>query len=436
MGRRFAARPARFLRARFLSGHPGGYNQAAARPRIAMIIPLRTDCPLRRVPWMNWGLIAANVAVFLATTSFSNGVHGPLVKFHGMPAKQALALDPQDPAIWQFFTYQFLHENWLHILGNMLFLYIFGNNINDRMGQWGYLGFYLAGGVIAGLGHALFAQSPVIGASGAVAAVTGAYLVLLPRSNITVFYFFFIFGAVEIPSLWFVAFTFVMDLIGQLHPEWIGGREAVAHLAHITGTLYGAGVCLVLLAAGLMPRDQLDVLAMLSRWNRRRQYRSMVSRGYDPFGHSPPPAHEKEEVDPRSVRLLEMRAEISEAIAHHNLPHAAFIFLELKKLDPSQVLSRQAQLDVANQLASQQLYPQAAEAYEQFLSHYPNFEQIEQVELMLGVIYARYLGQYDRARQLLLRALARLHTERQIQWARAELARIESLISAPGGPNP
>ena len=129
-----------------------------------------------------------------------------------------------------------------------------------------------------------------------------------------------------------------------------------------------------------------------------------------------------------------LRAEISEAIAHHNLPHAAFLYLELKKLDSTQVLSRQAQLDVANQLASQQAYAEAADAYEQFLTHYPNFEQIEQVELMLGVVYGRYLQKYERARQLLLRALARLHTEREIQWARSELARIDPLIAASRGP--
>jgi membrane associated rhomboid family serine protease len=400
-----------------------------------MIIPLRTDCPLRRVPWMNWGLIAANVVVFLATTSFgSDGhLHGPWLMFHGVASKQYFALNPRDPAIWQYITYQFLHENWLHIIGNMLFLYIFGNNINDRMGQLGYLGFYLAGGVIAGAGHAAFETSPVIGASGAVAAVTGAYLILLPRSNITIFYFFFLFGEVEIPSLWFVLFTFAQDVLAQFFPDMLGGRESVAHAAHITGTLFGATLCLILLAVGLMPRDQFDVLALLTRWNRRRQYRSMVSQGYDPFGYVPPANQPRPaEIDPRSARILELRAEISEAIAHHNLPKAVAQFLELKKVDPAQVLSRQAQLDVANQLASQQYYPQAAEAYEQFLSHYPNFDQIEQVELMLGVVYARYLQNYERARQLLLRALARLHGDGQIKWARTELARIEPLIAMPG----
>jgi membrane associated rhomboid family serine protease len=399
-----------------------------------MLIPLRTDCPLRRFPWMNWSLIAINILIYILTaTSTDPNSHGPLAFYHGRPVRDLLALDPQNPVLWQYFTYQFLHEGWLHVLGNMLFLYIFGNNINDRMGNFGYLGFYLAGGVVAGIGYAAFDPAPVIGASGAVAAVTGAYLVLLPRSNITLLFFFFYVGPIEISSLWFVLFTFLQDILGEVQPKLLGGTESesVAHMAHITGTCFGAILCLVLLGLRLLPRDQFDMLALVARWNRRRQYRNMVSQGYNPFGYVPPQPVDvrPQELDPRTMRILEIRAEISEAIAHHNLPHAAYLFLELKKLDQTQVLSRQAQLDVANQLASQQFFEQAADAYEQFLTHYPNFEQIEQVELMLGVIYARYLNHYERARQLLLRALARLHTEREIQWARSELSRIEPLIT-------
>jgi membrane associated rhomboid family serine protease len=403
-----------------------------------MLIPLRTDCPLRSFPWTNWSLIAINIIIYMLTSISSDQTsHGPLAFYHGQAVRDLLALNPQDPVLWKYFTYQFLHESWLHVLGNMLFLYIFGNNINDRMGNLGYLAFYLAGGVMAGIGFAAFDQSPVIGASGSVAAVTGAYLILLPRSNITLLFFFFYVGPIEISSLWFVCFMFLQDVIGEVRPQLLGSMESesVAHMAHITGTVFGAVLCLILLGFRLLPRDQFDMLTMVARWNRRRQYRSMVSQGYDPFAYVPPQPVDvrPQELDPRTNRMLEIRAEVSEAIAHHNLPHAAYLFLELKKLDPSQVLSRQAQLDVANQLASQQFFPQAAEAYEQFLTHYPNFEQIEQVELMLGVIYARYLQRYERARQLLLRALARLHTEREIQWARAELARIEPLLTPPQG---
>jgi len=313
---------------------------------------------------------------------------------------------------------------------NMLFLYIFGNNVNDRMGHLGYLGFYLAGGVFAGVGHALTQAAPVVGASGAVAAVTGAYLVLFPRSSITIIYLLFFIGTIEIPSMWFIAFFFAKDVVLNFSAEPTG----TAHMAHVFGTVFGFGVCFALLSVQLLPRDQFDVVALVQRWNKRRQYRDMVSRGYDPFGYIPPAgarAVEQEPLaatDPKLQKIQDLRAEISEAVAHHNHPRAALLFQELKRLDSQQVLSRQAQLEVANQLASQQLYAEAADAYEQFIKHYANFDQIEQVELMLGLIYARYLGAYEQAREYLLRAMARLHGEREVSLARAELARIDDLL--------
>src|SRR5207237_1453442 len=117
-------------------------------------------------------------------------------------------------------------------------------------------------------------------------------------------------------------------------------------------------------------------------------HQSLVAAGFDPFGPTAPPAPPREartaetvaaerrrlqREDARVERIKELRAQVYESIAHHNLPHAAILFIELKNLDRHQVLSRQAQLDVANQLASQQFHEQAADAYEQFLTHYPNF---------------------------------------------------------------
>jgi membrane associated rhomboid family serine protease len=395
-----------------------------------MFIPIRTDSPLRRTPYMNWALILANVAVFI----FVN----VLQRDHGEAIKIKYWLNPGDPHLINYFTSLFLHESIGHIGGNMLFLYIFGNNVNDRLGQLGYLAFYLAGGVFSGIGYVMFSHVPVLGASGAISAVTGAYLVLLPRSHITIFYFFFYIGTLEIPGLWFVLIFFVQDLVGVLRqyaPEFLRTSSETAHLAHISGTVFGAGVCMILLATRMLPRDPFDILSLGQRWNRRRQYRDLVARGYNPFEFSadrPPdrvaaPASAAPP-DPRTQRILELRAQIGQAIANHDMAGAAALYLQLKEIDPAQVLGRQAQLDVSNQLASQQMYTQAAEAYELFLRTYPNFEQIEQVELMLGVVYARYLRQYERARQLLLLALARLHTDREIEWAKAELSRIAPLV--------
>ena len=85
-----------------------------------MLIPLHTDCPLKRIPWVNWALIALNIVIFMLTSYNDPNSHGPLAIYHGQSVRDMFALDPQNPALWQYFTYQFLHENWLHVLGNML----------------------------------------------------------------------------------------------------------------------------------------------------------------------------------------------------------------------------------------------------------------------------------------------------------------------------
>src|SRR5215210_8958723 len=138
-----------------------------------MILPLRTDSPLRNTPWVNWALILANIIAY----GFEKGY------YPGDARPGTYALSATDPRLYQFFTSLFLHANVQHIFFNMLFLYIFGNNVNDKMGHLGYLALYLAGGVFSGIGWLIFERHGyALGASGAISAVTGAYLVLLPRS--------------------------------------------------------------------------------------------------------------------------------------------------------------------------------------------------------------------------------------------------------------
>jgi membrane associated rhomboid family serine protease len=382
------------------------------------MIPIRTDSPLRHTPWMNWGIIAVNVALFLLQ--------------HRMPSLQhKLALNPRMPTVLEFLTYSLVHANGAHLVGNMLFLYIFGNNVNDKMGHIGYLGFYLAAGVFSGIVYTTGGDTKmVIGASGAVSAITGAYIVLFPRAHVTVLFFFFYVAVFEWPSIWFIAFFFLKDLV----MNFSGAPTGVAHAAHLGGTIFGFLICFVLLYLQLLPRDHFDVVALAKQWNRRRQFRDLTASGYDPFGYServrvenrlPAPVTEQQ------TRAQELKAQIAQAHADHDHARAADLYLELKTVDREQVLSRQAQLEIANQLASQQKYPEAAEAYESFLRHYKNFEQVEQVELMLGLIYARYLQRYTHAREILLRAMARLHGDRELGLAREELKRIEPLIAPP-----
>ena len=203
------------------------------------MIPLRDTNRPRYFPVMNWILIIANVLVFLFELGLSSG---QLERFIGTFAlvPSRLQSQPTTYAI-TIFTSMFMHAGWFHILSNMWVLFIFGDNVEDRMGPVPYLIFYLLGGTAAALLQTYVGTGsniPVLGASGAIAAVLGAYIFLFPSARIVslVFIVFFI-TIVEVPALIFIGFWFVTQLFSGLAS--IGAVEGVAWWAHIGGFLVG-----------------------------------------------------------------------------------------------------------------------------------------------------------------------------------------------------
>jgi membrane associated rhomboid family serine protease len=337
-------------------------------------------------------------------------------------------LNPAWPSLWQFVSYAFLHGGRMHIFGNMYFLYMFGNNVNDKLGHIGYVCLYLAGAVFSAIGHSLLHSNPVLGASGAVAAVTGAYLVFFPQSVITVLYWFFLIGTVNISALYFIVFKLIVwDNI----VEPTISVSAIAYDAHLAGYAFGIAATVLLLATGLVGRSQFDLWAMIKRWRRRRQYFDTVAAGYDPFKgqtlsrqikvkeiKKTPAQKEPEE------KITHLRAAIVERIEQANIAAASELYLELIQLDPEQVLPRQTLLDIANQLAAAARPAEAAQAYEKFLTYYKNYEYIEQVQLMLGILYARYLNQPGPAKLHLQAAREKLVDAGQIKMCDETLAEL------------
>jgi len=396
-----------------------------------MLLPIRTNIWPRRTPYANYALIAANVVIFLLSYGgpFKHDLGQVSVISPIRPWAVPWLLVPADWQYWQFLTYAFLHGSYMHIIANMFFLYLFGNNINDKLGHSWYVLFYLAGAVVSGIGHTLVnlhSPYPTLGASGAVAAVTGAYVVLFPQTLITVLYWFFFIGTVEVPALWFIGFKMILfdNMIARLTP-------GVAYDAHLAGYAYGIGITLLLLATRLVSSSSFDLWAMIRHWNRRRLYRDTVASGYDAFtgtgARKPVEAREvrRPAGDPREqARIEQIRSEISRWITQRNLPAAADLYLELMRIDREQVLSRQHLLDVANQLASDHRTTEAAHAYEQFLTHYGSYEYVEQVELMLGILYSRYLHKPQEALQHLQRAGEKLSDPNQLEMCRQEIARL------------
>ncbi len=377
-----------------------------------MIIPIRTDRRLQHTPWVNYALIFINVAIFLLTRHQL-----------GSASVFRFMLNPQFPAIDQFITYQFLHAGWMHLIGNMLFLYIFGNSVEDRLGKVGYLAFYLAGGVMAGFGHAMLESSPVLGASGSVAAVSGAYLALFPKSNVTILYFFFLIGFIELPSMWLIGFYIAQDLFFELMG---GGR--VAYLAHLAGYAFGFATGIGLLKVRLLPREPYDMLTMIEQRRRRAQFTKMTRDGFQPWDANNPgapgPVEPPKPPTPAEQAIMDKRAAIAAAMNAHDVAAAANRYLELLELDDQQVLGQQHHLDIANQLMSAGHHHKAAHAYELFLDTYRAYPNREQVQLILGVIYARYLGRTARARDLLTEAIPKLHDSGEKDLAQQILAQI------------
>jgi membrane associated rhomboid family serine protease len=176
---------------------------------------------------------------------------------------------PVNEAPWwvTLFTSMFMHGGWLHILGNMLFLWVFGNNIEERLGRLGFALFYVLAGLIAVYTQSVIDTSstaPTIGASGAIAGVLGAYALLYPRARVlTLIFIVFFVTLVEIPALILLALWFILQFIPALGQVAVqsGGGQGVAYFAHVGGFLFGLAVAGVLLlrTGGREPEPRLPV---------------------------------------------------------------------------------------------------------------------------------------------------------------------------------
>lgn len=390
------------------------------------LLPLRTSIYPKKTPYANYILIAANFVVFMLSME-----HVPGGGFWDLQLRnwaQQFMLFPDHPYIWQFVTYAFLHGSIMHILGNMYFLYIFGNNVNDKLGNVGYACFFLAGAVFSGIGNSLLSHSPTLGASGAIAAVTGAYLVLFPKTLIdTLYWIIFFIGRVDIRAIYLIGFKLIVwDNIINADPS-----QGIAYNAHLAGYGFGIFAMLAMIAIGLIPKDFNDLWSMLLQWNRRRRFHGVVSDDYDPYapaGRKTVAANVRDAAPPseKEQKIIDLRSRISLAMNNHNATEAAALYQELTTLDDAQTLPRQLQLDIANQLMSESQWAPAAGAYEKFLALYGSYEFAEQVHLMLGLLYGRYLNRPADALQQLKTAAENLTDEGQKTLCQQEIHRLEN----------
>lgn len=213
------------------------------------MIPLRDNIPSSRPPYVNYALIGINVLVFLGEKS--SGPHLPeIIQLLGFVPGRFLSLLWQGSvvlAVIPIFTSMFMHAGWLHLIGNMWTLFIFGDNVEDTLGRGRYLVFYLVCGVASLIIFFLFSSHshiPLVGASGAIAGVMGAYFSLFPGARVlTLVPIFIIFTVIELPAYLFLGFWFVLQFFqGAFSVVGFAGGGGVAWWAHVGGFLAGMGL--------------------------------------------------------------------------------------------------------------------------------------------------------------------------------------------------
>ncbi len=399
-----------------------------------VIIPIRTESEIRRTPLVNYVLLGVNVFLFLV---LDLAMSGEAIESFKMGH---LALHSDEPALHQFFTYQFLHADLWHLLGNMLFLWVFGNSVNAKMGDIPYLLFYLAGGVFAAWGYALVTPQPsqLVGASGAIAAVTTAYLALFPRSRVTVMVWLFIFiHFFEVPAMVLIGLKIIVwDNV--VAPSF-GGQGAIAHSAHLAGYFFGFVGALGMLFIRALPRDQFDILALWGRWKRRREFASAMSEPgaaaraqYGSVARTGGSDPKQRAIDERRFdEISDLRTRIGDRLEQHDAVAAAELYVQLLGTDSRQCLSQHHQLQIARHFYGAGRFPEAAAAFERYVESYPHSIESGEVQLLLGIVYARDLNQYEVADKHLTSSLKTLRDEARrgqcFQW----LSNVRTALGRP-----
>lgn len=371
-------------------------------------------------------LLAANLVVFAATVSVAlksgAGMHEG-----AEPILRRFAFEWEPNEWWRWLSYAFLHNpaDWMHVLGNCVFLYVFGPSVEDRFGRVGFTIFYVAGAAISATAHGMTSPAPLIGASGAVAAVTGAFLILFPRTHIKVLILLLFVGVYQFPALGFVAFAIARDLF------FMGHDDGVSHAAHLGGYATGILVSVLLLVTRIVPREPYDIVSIFQHSRRKAEFRAAAeldqqrSKRVRAGSRAPDPKAAANEAG------MTARAGVNALLARNDLAGAADAYRSLVRDHPqaeaARTLSKHNQLALANYLFETGDHATAVLAYRTFALAYPRDPQASHARLLLGLILARYANDA-------LGARAELESVRpQLEGDDRELAdKLLAEISSPG----
>ncbi|MSR43896.1 MAG: rhomboid family intramembrane serine protease [Phycisphaerales bacterium] len=343
------------------------------------MIPLGIDRDTQKTPIATIAIVVVNIVVFLVVSLGlqSDSAGAAAIRNFGVfhPGTMTVLTHP-----WTLVTYAFLHDSsgLSHVAFNMLFLWIFGRAVEDRLGSLWFTLFYLAGAVAAALGQWLVDAAPMIGASGAVAATTGAFAALCPRARVRVLFFFSI---IEIPGIVLVLIFAGIDLLGQIGAT-ISSTGGIAYSAHLFGYLFGIITMVALLGLRILKRTEFDAFFLMKQWHRRRVMRDAMNHHDSPWMRDAARVTVTTEPGKPIPNAVVARAPLSDADAKRALDDAT---------------GRWSRGDSAG----------AASAWERFAARCPAHKEARGALLLAAVAHARRLSAPSRAREILHALMSR-----------------------------
>lgn len=403
------------------------------------MIPVGDEAVSRTRPYVNYALIAANciVAAAMYATWFGRGpeAYETIIRQWGFT--------PDRFGVGLLFTSIFIHSGPIHLFGNMVYLAVFGDNIEDILGHAGYLAFYVAMGMLAGLGHYFHDPAsaiPAIGASGAISGVLGAYIVLFTRSRVRVmlwWYFYIRFFWAR--AFWLLGFYFALQIFLALV---VGGNSGVGYWAHIAGFACGVATVVPLILAKLIKRPDQSPERTLSLL--------YADGGRGPAGHddagqgraaSGPPdtdprmetqwhAADGTHVMPGEVSPAERCEAVLATIADGKMEQAVEMALVEFHMMGARAADAGALARLADAFYREKVYPVAFEFYSAFIRKAdPGDPRLPEVKLRAGMTASRHLRDYDGAKPLLMEAVGPHNTLSRRALASHELSAIEANLA-------
>ena len=360
-----------------------------------MLIPIGTNVLHRRQPFVTYLIIGLNLLIFAlywaVERSGGGGSQNELMRSIADMKIQG-GVSSANFHYWSLLTYQFVHDDWLHIIFNMIFLLPFGKTVEDRMGHLFFALFYLGCGAISAYIYILsYSNALVIGASGSVCAVVAAFIVIAPKTKVHVLFIFFIIGVYAVPSILLITFFVLVDTFNLLTNLLSVNPSRTAWVVHLVGYASGFIFTFLALSFGLIKSSEFDLQMMIRQYRRRKIMKKCIVAS--------PVFNENND----SVQNQEsaIRLEISEEAHRGSIEKASSMYFKAIEEQPSLKIDRRTHHLIGSTLLQHNKTKAGVEVFERYLVEHKEAKDCPEIALLLAAKYARNLDNSKRASELL-----------------------------------